>query len=111
MAGPVLGTDLSAMPAPDATTPLSITASSVLVSSVVAGLLAWALLAALERLTRRGATIWRWTAGAVALLSLAGPLTFAQGAGAAVVLTLLHVAVASILIPALPGTRSDRVPG
>src|SRR5699024_4678630 len=47
--GPVLGADLAATPSPGAA-PVSVTAGSVLVSAVVAGLLGWALLAVLERL-------------------------------------------------------------
>ncbi len=108
MAGPVLGTDLAAAPSPGAA-PISVTAGSVLVSSIVAGLLGWALLAALEHLVGRGTTIWRWVAGTVAVLSLAGPLTLAETTSAAAVLVLLHVVVAGVLIPALPGAAGGRV--
>lgn len=106
VAGPVLGINLEVLQTPGATTAVPVTAGSVILSSVAAGLLGWALLAGLERLTTRGATIWRWVAGAVALLSLGGPLTLAQSGGGAVVLTLLHLVVAGVLLTALPGTVS-----
>ena len=107
-AGPGLGIDLAVLPTPDATTSVPVTAGSVIVSSVVAGLLGWALLAVLERSTHHGATIWRWVAGAVAVLSLSGPLTLAQSTGGGVVLALLHVVVAGTLLLALPGASATR---
>lgn len=106
VAGPVLGTDLAALPSPGAGAALEITPSAVVISSVVAGLLGWAVLALLERFTARAATAWRWVAGAATLLSLGGPLTLAEGVGATVTLTLMHLVVAAVLIPALPGRRT-----
>src|SRR5699024_7366411 len=87
LAGPLLGIDLAARSAPGAATTQEITAASVILSSILAGLAGWALLALL------------------ALLSLFGPLTLAQGTGATVVLPLLHLAVAGVLLVALPGAR------
>lgn len=108
VAGPVLGINLDASQTPGSAAPVPVTASSVVVSSVAAGLLGWTLLAALERVSARGVTIWRWVAGGVALLSLGGPLTLADSGGGTVVLTLLHVVVGGILLIALPtaGTAS-----
>lgn len=103
LAGPVLGTDLTVRPAPGAATQ-EVTAASVVLSCVLAGLAGWALLVLLERLTTHGAMVWRWLAGVVALLSLGGPLTLGQGTGAVIVLTLLHVVVAGVLLVALPGS-------
>lgn len=105
LAGPLLGIDLAARSAPGAATTQEITAASVILSSILAGLAGWALLALLERLTTRGVMVWRWLAGVVTLLSLFGPLTLAQGTGATVVLPLLHLAVAGVLLVALPGAR------
>ncbi|WP_114905673.1 DUF6069 family protein [Ornithinimicrobium murale] len=103
VAGPVLGTDLQVLEGPGARSAAPVTAGAVITSTVVAGLLGWSLLAVLQRLTSRGATIWRWVASLVALLSLCGPLTLAQSSGGTVALALLHVLVAGILILALPG--------
>lgn len=105
VAGPLLGADLAALPSPEASSAVEITASSVLISSLAAGLVGWALLAVLERITAHAATAWRWLAGAVTVLSLGGPLTLAEGTAATVTLTLLHLVVAAVLIPALPGRR------
>lgn len=107
VAGPVLGINLEVLKTPGATTPVAVTAGSVLVSAVVAGLSGWAALAVLERVSVRGTTLWRWIATTVALLSLAGPLTLAQDTGGAVVLVLLHLVVAAVLLVALPAQRSD----
>ncbi len=77
---------------------------SVLTVAVAAGLLGWALLAFLESRTHRAARIWTGVALAVLVLSLAGPVTSAATATAAVVLLALHVAVGAVLIPALRRT-------
>jgi predicted permease len=69
--------------------------------SLVAGLLGWALLAALESRTRRAAVIWTALALVVTVLSLALPLTSAAGAASGAVLVALHLLVAAILIPGL----------
>lgn len=106
LAGPVLGIDLDVRQAPDSSTLVPVTASAVVISSVLAGLLGWALLALLERWGARGVIVWRSIAGAVALLSLGGPLSLAQSTGGAVVLALLHVVVAGVLLVALPRARS-----
>ncbi|USQ80746.1 DUF6069 family protein [Ornithinimicrobium faecis] len=108
VAGPVLGINLDVLLTPGATTPVPVAAGSVIISSVAAGLLGWALLAGLERISRHGATIWRCLAGAVALLSLGGPLSLAQSGGGTVVLTLLHLVVGGILLIALPRAGTER---
>ena len=76
-------------------------AVAVGVTAAVAGLLGWALLAFLQRATRRGRTAWAAIASVVLLLSLAGPLGAATvGAGAA--LAALHLTVGLVLIVGLP---------
>ena len=71
----------------------------------VFGLLGWGLLALLERFTGRAVAIWTGVAVAVALLSIV-PI-FLEGASTAtrVALTVLHLAVAAVLVPAF---RLDR---
>lgn len=79
---------------------------SVLVISLVASLAAWGLLAVLERLTPHARTAWTAIAAAVLLLSFAGPFGAASNAsaGTKVALALMHIAVATVLIPLLART-------
>lgn len=108
VAGPLLGVNLEVLQTPGAATAVTVTGGSVAVSALAAGLLGWAALAVLERVSsRRGPTVWRWIAATVTLGSLTGPLTLAQGTGGTVVLTLLHLIVAGVLLTALPAQRSD----
>ncbi|MEH0845411.1 DUF6069 family protein [Micromonospora sp. CPCC 205711] len=79
---------------------------AVVVTTVVAGLAGWALLALLERLTGRARVVWTGIAVAVLLVSLLGPLTGGVGAPATVTLLVLHLA-AGLLIPGLRRT-ADR---
>lgn len=104
--GPLLGINLDVLKTPGSTSAVPVSAPDVLVSGVVAGLLGWASLAVLERVSARGRIMWRWVAAGVALLSLAGPLTLAQTTGGAVVLSMLHLTVAGVLVTALPARRS-----
>lgn len=105
VADPILGINLEVLQTPGGDTTAPVSAGSIVSTAIIAGLLAWGLLAVLERMTSRGVTVWRWVAGAVALVSLLGPLTLAHTTGGTVVLTLLHVLVAGILVTALPGAR------
>lgn len=73
----------------------------VAVTTVLVGLAAWALLALLERLTRRARPIWTGLALAVLLVSMLGPLTGGVGAAAKLSLATMHVAIAVVLIPML----------
>ncbi|MDN5751385.1 MAG: DUF6069 family protein, partial [Pseudonocardia sp.] len=67
-------------------------------------LLGWARLHLLERHTPRARRIWTGSAGVIALLSLAGPLTSGASAAATATLVAMHVVVAAVLIPTLPGS-------
>ncbi len=98
VAVPLLGVDLF-VPAAGST----VGPGAVVLTALLAALLGWALLHLLERRSARARRVWTVTAGVVALLSLAGPLT--SGASAAVTTTLvaMHVVVAAVLIPTLPG--------
>ncbi|GID97833.1 DUF6069 family protein [Amorphoplanes digitatis] len=79
----------------------TVTPAAVVLATVVAGLAAWALLALLERRTRRAAALWSGTAGAVLLVSLLGPIGSAVGAGATAALVAMHLAAGAVLIPLL----------
>jgi hypothetical protein len=83
--------------------PSPLTAPEVLVAGLVAGLVGWAALTALERLTVRAVSVWRTLATAAFLLSLGGPLTGDDvGIASRVALVAMHVAVAAVVIPLLP---------
>jgi Family of unknown function (DUF6069) len=81
----------------------------VLVASAAAALLGWALVAVLDRVTAHARAIWTTVAVVVFLLSLGAPWS-GTGITAAnrVVLTLMHVAVAAVLIPGMYRTLSRR---
>jgi Family of unknown function (DUF6069) len=79
----------------------SVTAVSVVLVAILAGLLAWALLAGLERGTGRARTIFTTVAAIVLVLSLLGPLGGAS-AGDKVALLVLHLTVGLPLILVLP---------
>jgi hypothetical protein len=79
-------------------------AGAVVAASLVAGFAAWASLALLERLTRRGRRIWTVLAVVVLALSLSGPLG-AVGAASLVALACMHLTVGAVLIPGLTVRR------
>jgi hypothetical protein len=80
----------------------------VTVTSGVASLAAWGLLALLERLTAHPRTLWTAIAVLALLISLGGPLS-GTGITSAnrVALALMHLSVAAVLIPLLPRTAPD----
>jgi hypothetical protein len=88
--------------------PQSVELGAVVGVSLTVGLLGWALLALLERRSRRAAAIWTGVALAVAALSLVGPVTAAVTAVAAAVLVALHVVVAAVLVSAMRRSASGR---
>ena len=81
--------------------------AQVIIVTVLAGLVAWGLLALLERATGRAATIWTAIAVAVFLLSMLGPLGSGVGTSSKVVLALMHIAAAVTIIPLM--RRSARI--
>ncbi|MEO3872191.1 DUF6069 family protein [Nonomuraea sp. B12E4] len=81
----------------------------VVVTSLLAGLAGWGLLAVLERLAARPGRIWRIVALVVLVLSLLGPVGSAAGPAATLVLVLLHLVVGAVLIPGL-ARRDERAP-
>lgn len=70
---------------------------AILIVTTLAGLLGWALLALLERMTPRARTVW---AGIAVLLLLASMIGAWAGTstGARITLVLMHIAVGVILI-------------
>ena len=86
----------------------AVTLPAVAVTTVLIGLAAWALLAVLERATRRAATAWTCVAVAVALLSLAGPVGGAETEGGMAALLAMHLAAAAVLVPGLRRTSLIR---
>lgn len=81
-----------------------VTLVNVIGVSAVVSLVAWALLAILEKITSKGRTIWTVIAVLVFLLSLGGPFS---GTGIStntrLSLALMHLTVAAVLILFLPG--------
>lgn len=70
-------------------------------AALAASLSGWALLALLERRTRRARAIWTAAAIVVTAASLSLPLSAGVTAAATTALILMHLAVAAVLIPAL----------
>lgn len=70
----------------------------ILVTALV-GLVAWGLLALLERTTARAKTIWTAIALAVLALSLFGPLGSGVNTSSKVVLACMHLGAAAPIIP------------
>jgi hypothetical protein len=85
---------------------MQLNAGTVIFVAGLFALLAWGLLAILERITARGRTIWTVVAVVLFLLSLAGPFSGTDtNTGSRVALALLHLSVASVLTPFLPLSR------
>lgn len=92
--------------------PQTVVAGQVAGAALVAGLLGWLLLTALDRRTPRARTAWTATALLVLAVSLALPLAAATTTSAAIGLIVLHLVVAAVVIPAMGRTaRTARHPG
>jgi hypothetical protein len=96
IAHPVAGADLIV---DTGSGPTTVTPVAVVLTTLVAGLAAWALLALAERFTRRAAEIWSGIAGVVLLISLPGPIGSAVGGGATAALIAMHLVTGAVLIP------------
>jgi drug/metabolite transporter (DMT)-like permease len=80
--------------------PQDLSAGVVAVAAVIGGLLAWAALALIERLSTNPRRVWSVAAPLALLVSLGGPLSGAGISGAnRVALVLMHIAVAAVVIP------------
>lgn len=84
--------------------PQTVVAGQVIGAAVVAGLLGWLLLTALDRRTPRSRAAWTGIALLVLVVSLALPLAAATTTSAAIALIVLHLAVGAAVIPGLAGT-------
>ena len=84
----------------------SVGVGAVVGVSLTVGLLGWALLAVIERRTRRAITIWTGVALTVAVFSLLGPVTSAVTAAAAASLVALHLVVAAVLVASMRHSSS-----
>ena len=84
--------------------PQTVVAGQVVGAAVVAGLLGWLLLAALDRRAARVRTTWTAAALLVLAVSLAVPLAAATTTSAAVGLVVLHLVVGAVVIPGLAST-------
>lgn len=83
--------------------------ATIVVVGAVASLAGWALLAGLERFTRRAARWWAMIAAGVAIVSLVGPLTTPGFTPSGrVVLGVLHLVVGAVVIPWLYRTSLRR---
>jgi hypothetical protein len=80
---------------------------AVVVTTVLAGLAGWGLLAALERFVRPAVTVWTVVAVAVLVVSLAGPLGATSAAGIGT-LVAMHLAAGAVLIPILRNSSRMR---
>ena len=100
IAGPLAGVDLKVQlgSATQHVGPVT-----VAIVSIVAGLTAWGLLAALEHFTPRARTVWTVIALVTLALSLAGPLSDGATTAAKVALTGMHLAAAAVLVLMLTG--------
>ncbi|CCH17960.1 DUF6069 family protein [Micromonospora lupini] len=78
--------------------PQDVTVLAVIVTSALAALLGWGLLAVLERLSAHATTIWTAIAVAVLVLSLVPASLVDASAGTRVALVLMHLAVGAVVI-------------
>ena len=83
---------------------------TVAIVSILAGLAAWGLLAALERFTARAQAVWTAIALVTLVLSVAGPLTGGVTPAAKAALAAMHLAAAAVLIPVLTGRVARHEP-
>lgn len=82
--------------------------AQVIVVTVLVGLVAWGLLALLERRTARAKAIWTAIAVIVFVLSLLGPLGSGVNTSSKVVLACLHVGAAATIIPLMRRSAARR---
>lgn len=104
-----LGMDLRAPAFDGSSETLPVRAQDVLLVSALLSFAGWGFMAVLERLTSRGRRVWLMIAVAALVLSLGTPLA-GTGVNLAnrIVLMLMHLAVGSVLIPALYWSSARR---
>jgi hypothetical protein len=108
LAAHAMGTDF-ALTDPGKSASHALILPEIIVFTLVFSLLGWGALALLERYTRRAKTIWTVLATAVLALSFV-PLAIEQAtADTKIMLSLIHLAVAAVLVPVLrQGTSRTR---
>ncbi len=87
--------------------PQTINVAMVIGVTALVGIIAWGLLAILERMMphARARTIWTVVALVVFLLSLLGPLGSAENTSSKIVLACMHIGAAATIIPLLRRSR------
>jgi hypothetical protein len=85
----------------DGRPPVTVGLPLVIGTTLVLSLFGWGALAILERCTRRARTIWSVGACSVLLISFVPIAGVEAASGTKILLSLMHLAVAAILIPAL----------
>lgn len=78
--------------------------AAIAVSALIAGLGGWGVAQIIERLAAQPRRRWRHFAVVVAVVSLGGPLTSAEGTESVIGLGLLHVVTALTVIPTVAAT-------
>ena len=106
VAGPLAGVDLRVRLG--SATVQHVGPATVVIVSILAGLAAWGLLAALEHFTPRARTVWTAIALVTLALSLAGPLSSGVTTATKVALAGMHLAAAAVLVPVLTGGGGSR---
>jgi hypothetical protein len=87
---------------------MTVTLPSVIVATLVSGLLGWALLAILERKASSPRKTWTISAVVVFVLSLLGGPLGGVTTSAKISLACLHAAAALVLIPLFARTAAER---
>lgn len=82
--------------------------ASVIVASLVAGLLAWLVVAVLARRSANARRNWQILGWLGLLVSLSGPLSLATTSSAKAGLACMHLVTAVILVPSLARTLPRR---
>lgn len=100
------GTDLRVTPPGQSSMVVALPA--VAGTALAAGLVGWAALAVLRRVTRRARTLWTALALAALVASFALILSVHASAGVRAFLALMHVAVAAVLVPSMRRTVAVR---
>ncbi|MEJ3744325.1 DUF6069 family protein [Actinomycetes bacterium KLBMP 9797] len=102
---PLLGNDMIIKA--EGQEPQDLGASAFVMFSLFFSVLGWALLALLERVTRRARSIWTVVALVFLAVSFFPPFTVEASGGTKVVLALAHVAVAAVLVPVFRVTSTN----
>ena len=80
----------------------------VILMTGVTGLIAWGLLAILERITSRAKTVWTVIAVIAFFLSILGPIDGGVDTASKIMLSLMHVGAAATIVPIMRRTVATR---